>query len=152
MEPTYRKCLIWIMLAMYLTLAPIPTWNNGDMALCIEEACEHCHDGVAFGPQDDHCAPAQDDACRKSCEHEPKMSDPRPEECFCCVQIPISSYIKTNTPLSRPHDPSGGSIRNVLACSVPDNRLYLNKILFSPVPNPHPVSTQKTLRSVVLII
>ena len=151
MEPTYRKRIVWIMLAMYLMLTPIPAWNNGNMALCIADACDNCHDGVAFTPQDNHCAPAKDDACRKSCEHEPKMSDPRPEACFCCVEIPISSYIKTNTPLSRPHDPSGG-IQTVLATAMPDNYLHLNKISFSSVPNPHPVSTQKALRSVILII
>ncbi|MFZ2632744.1 MAG: hypothetical protein WA081_18610 [Desulfosalsimonadaceae bacterium] len=147
MNITYRKCIVWFMLSLYLMLSPIPLWDNGEMVLCLEDACTHCHDGVA-SPQD-HCKPA--DVCRKSWGDEPQISDSGPDECFCCVEIPISTYIQENTPLSRPHDLSGG-IRNAVAPSLPGSHPLLNKASFPSSPTPHLFSTQKALRSVVLII
>ena len=148
MNIKYRKCIVWFMLSLYLMLAPIPLWDNEEMVLCLEDACAHCHDSIAS--LQDHCK-QEDGACRKSCGDEPQISDSDPAECYCCVEIPISTYIQENTPLSRPHDPSGG-IRNAVAPSLPGSHPLLNKASFPSSPTPHLFSTQKALRSVILII
>ena len=150
MKPTYRKSIAWIMLSAYLMLAPVPQWNNGNMVLCVEDACADCHDGIVFASPQDQCSAAED-ACRESSGCAPEISDPHPEKCFCCVEIPISKYIYENTPLSRPHDPSGG-IHHAIAQSLPGSHPSLNKASFPSSPNPHIVTTPKALRSVVLII
>jgi hypothetical protein len=147
MNIKYRKCIVWFMLSLYLMLSPIPLWNNADMVLCLEDACADCHDVIA-SPQD-HCKTA--DVCRKSCGDEPQISNSDSDECFCCIEIPISSYIEKNIPSLRPHNSSGG-LKNVLAPSLPENHPLLNKASFPSSPNPHLISTQKALRSVILII
>jgi len=150
MKPAYKKSIAWVMLSAYLVLCPIPLWNNSDMVLCIEDACADCHDGIAFAPLQDQCGAAEN-ACRESSGCAPEISDPHPDECFCCVEIPISKYINKNTPFPRPNDPSVG-IQNVLAQSLPDSHPLLNNALFPSSPNPHIIATQKALRSVILII
>ncbi len=149
MKTTYRKRIAWFMLSLLLMLSPVPLWNNGNMVLCIGDACADCHGSIAFAPQENHCEPASD-AWGESCGSEARISDALQEECFCCVDIPISTHIEKNTPSPRSHHSSGG-IQNVLAPSLPDHPL-LNKTLFPSSPNPYLISTQKALRSVVLII
>ncbi|RJP88574.1 MAG: hypothetical protein C4518_10920 [Desulfobacteraceae bacterium] len=146
MQHNFKKYTVWFMLSFYLMLTPVPM-NHENLVLCF---ADDCHAEIVCDDLQDHCM-SPDDSCRKSCEDEQQLADSHPEECFCCVEIPISNYIQENTPLSRPHDPSGG-IQIILAQSRPDNHPLLNKTLFSAVPNPHPVSTPKTLRSVILII
>jgi len=147
MKPIYRKRITWIIMSVYLMLTPVPIWNNGNLVMCL---ADYCQIGIAFAAQEDHCKPGNN-SCRESSEYAPQLSDSNPDECFCCIEIPISNYIQENTPLSRPNDPSGG-VQNVLAQSLPDSHPLLNKALFSPSPNPHIISTQKALRSVILII
>jgi hypothetical protein len=147
----YKKSIIWMMLAINLMLAPVSLWHNGNWVLCIGDACGDCRGGgVSFAPLESHC-PKVEDVCRKSCEPISQILDTTPDECSCCVEIPISTYIQENTPLSRTNDSSGG-VQNVLAQSLPDSHPLLNKALFSPSPNPHIISTQKALRSVILIV
>jgi len=150
MNTHYRKSIVWLILAIYLVLAPVPLWNDGNLVLCIEDGCADCHDGMGFDCRDAVCEPAKD-VCEKSCGYNPQILDRTPDACFCCIEIPVSTFTKLNTPLSRPHDTSGGAL-NVLAPSLPDSHPLLNKAFFSPSPNPHIISTQKTLRSVILII
>lgn len=150
MNTHYRKSIVWFMLAIYLMLAPVPLWNGGNLVLCIKDAYADCHGGIVSAPQDAACETA-DDICGKSCGYNPRILDSVSDDCFCCVEIPTASYIKINIPLSRVQDASGGT-PDVIATSLPGHHPLLNRISFSFVPNPHPVSTQKTLRSVVLII
>jgi len=138
------------MLVIYLMLAPIPLLNDGNLVLCIEDACADCHDGIVFASRDAVCEPAKD-VCEKSCGYLPQILDRATDECFCCVEIPTATYIKINIPLSRTQDASG-DIETALTPSLPDQNPILNKVLFSSFPNPHIVSTKKTLRSVILII
>ena len=147
MKIIHKKSIAWIILSLYLMLAPMPLWNNGNLVMCL---ADYCQIGVAFAAQGDHCKPGND-SCLESSEYTPQLSDSHSDECFCCVEIPISNYIQENTPLSRSNDSSGG-VHNVLVSSLPDSHLLLNKALFSPSPTPHILSTQKALRSVILII
>jgi hypothetical protein len=150
MNRNYKKSIVWFMLAMYLMLVPVPQWNNGDWVLCLKNACADGHDGISLKLREGRCARAED-ACGKSCGYGFQISDLSEDNCFCCVDIPISTYTKVNTPLSSINDPTGG-IQNVLAPSLPDNHPLLNKTLFPISPNLHLISTKKTLRSVILII
>lgn len=147
MKPIYKKHITWIMLSIYLMLTPVPIWNNGNLVMCL---ADYCQIGVAFAAQGDHCEPGND-SCRESSEYAPQLSDSYPDECFCCVEIPLSNYIQENTPLSGSNDPSGGT-QIILAKSLQDSHPLLNKTLFSASPTPHIISTQKALRSVILII
>ena len=138
------------MLVIYLMLTPVPLLNDGNLVLCIEDACADCHGGSVLASREAICEPVVD-VCEKSCEYIPQISDSAVNECFCCVEIPTATYIKINIPLSRTQDASGDT-PNVLMASLPYQSPVLNKISFSSVPKPHLISTQKTLRSVVLII
>jgi hypothetical protein len=150
MNINYRKSITWIMLAIYFMLAPVPLLNDGNLVLCIEDTCADCHGGSVLASREANCEPVGD-VCEKSCGYVPQISDSTLNECFCCVEIPTATYIKINIPLSRTQDASGDT-PIVLTPSLPDQSPVLNKISFSSVPNLHLISTQKTLRSVVLII
>lgn len=147
MKINFKKRNIWLMASLHFVLTLI-SLSQGNIVTCF---ANDCHVDIPCERQP-HPFMLGDDSCWGSCLYAPQLSESYPGECFCCSEIPLLAYyIYENKPLSRHVDPSC-SIPNLLAYSLPDDRLLLNKPSFSPLPTPHIISTQKALRSVILII
>ena len=67
MNITYRKGIVWFVLVMYLMLAPVPLLNDGNLVLCVEDACADCHGGNVLASRQAVCEPGGDEIGRASC-------------------------------------------------------------------------------------